>query len=191
MDSIRSLPGVLHFIRSPSGVHQESIRSIRTPDRLHQDAWGSVTYSSGRLPVTATPLSDSALNATATTSRHCDHHGNNGTHTTAGCYVLHPELRPKSKFSGAKPKAKMSDRAHRTKVKKAKVEDSDEESGDEDAMYNHTYIISQKSKNLYHAYLMSEKDSKDTLIHDSGASNTFIPHLSWVDPNTFQPLVPP
>ena len=151
----------------------------------------AIISRSGKLPVAATPLSDSALNATAATSKHCDHHGNNGTHTTAGCYVIHPELRPKPKFGSGKPKAKMSGKAHKAKAKNATVEDSDEESGDEDAMYNHTYVISQKSKNLYHAYLTSEKDSKDALIHDSGASNTFIPHLSWVDPNTFRPLVPP
>jgi hypothetical protein len=48
-----------------------------------------------------------------------------------------------------------------------------------------TPTSSQKSKNLHHTYLMSEKDSKDALIHDSSTSNTFIPHLSWVDPNTF------
>ena len=27
------------------GVQQEGPRTIRTPDGLHQDAWGSVTYS--------------------------------------------------------------------------------------------------------------------------------------------------
>jgi hypothetical protein len=48
---------------------------------------------SGKLPVATTPLSDSALNAAAATSKHCYHHGNNSTHTTAGCYVIHPELR--------------------------------------------------------------------------------------------------
>jgi hypothetical protein len=58
-------------------------------------------------------------------------------------------------------------------------------------MYNHSYIISQKSKDLYTAYLSSAKDCKSVLIHDSGASNTFIPHLSWIDPNTFRSLVPP
>ncbi|KIM79513.1 hypothetical protein PILCRDRAFT_10342 [Piloderma croceum F 1598] len=144
----------------------------------------AIISHSRKLPVAATPPSDSALNATAATSKHCDHHGNNGTHTTAGCYMIHPELRPK-------PKAKISGKAHKVKVKNATAEDSDEESGAEDAMYNHTYVISQKSKDLYHTYLSSEKDSKDALIHDSGASNTFIPHLSWVDPNTFWPLVPP
>lgn len=154
----------------------------------------AIISRAGKPPV-STPLpSDSALNATASTStsKHCDHHGNNGTHISSGCYVLHPELRPKLKFGGSKPKAKTSERAHKAKAKKVKAEDSDEESGDEDAMYNHTYAISQNSKDLYHAYLSSaEKDSKDVLIHDSGASNTFIPHLSWVDPNTFRPLLPP
>jgi hypothetical protein len=47
-ESIRSLSGVhtlyQESIRSPSGVHQEFIRSIRTPDGLHQEAWGSVSY---------------------------------------------------------------------------------------------------------------------------------------------------
>ena len=35
----------MEYIWNISGVYQESIRSIRTPDGLHQDAWGSVTYS--------------------------------------------------------------------------------------------------------------------------------------------------
>src|ERR1700720_3763562 len=48
MDSIRT-PGGLHqesmdFVRSISGLHQEFTWSIRTPDGVHQDAWGSVTY---------------------------------------------------------------------------------------------------------------------------------------------------
>ena len=98
----------------------------------------AIISHSGKLPVAAMPPSDSALNATTATFKHCDHHGNNGTHTTAGCYVLHPELRPKSKFSSSKLKTKVLDKAHKAKVKKAKVEDSDEESGDEDAMYNRT-----------------------------------------------------
>jgi len=58
------------------------------------------------------------------------------------------------------------------------VESSDESSGDEEvnqAMYNHSCVISQKFKDLYTAYLSSAKDCKDVLIHDSGASNTFHP----------------
>src|SRR6202790_994224 len=42
-----SPPGVyLESIRSLPGVHQEYQDFIRTPDGVHQDAWGSVTYSS-------------------------------------------------------------------------------------------------------------------------------------------------
>src|ERR1700676_1006678 len=41
-----SPPGVhLESIRSLPGVHQEYQAFIRTPDGVHQDAWGSVTYS--------------------------------------------------------------------------------------------------------------------------------------------------
>ncbi|KZP02749.1 hypothetical protein FIBSPDRAFT_941866 [Athelia psychrophila] len=135
---------------------------------------------------TTTASTDSALNASAASiSKHCDHHGKNGTHSSAGCYVLHPDLRPKQKTFGSgngKPKANTSERAHKAKAKKSKVaESSDESSEDEDVgMYNHTYTISQKSKDLYTAYVASEKDTKNILIHDSGASNTFIPHISWL-----------
>jgi len=34
----------MEYMWSPSGVHQESIRSIWSPSGVHQDAWGSVTY---------------------------------------------------------------------------------------------------------------------------------------------------
>src|SRR5882762_34042 len=152
----------------------------------------AIISRSGKTTV-ITPSSDAALNASSSNSKHCEHHGNNGTHTSAGCFVLHPELRPKQKnFGSGKPKEKPSEKAHKAKVKKARVaKSSDESSGDEEAMYNHSYVISQKSKDLYNAYLSSAKDHKDALIHDSGASNTFIPHLSWIDPNTFRPLIPP
>src|SRR5882762_10107814 len=46
LESIRSPSGVyLESIRSLPGVHQEYQDFIRTPDGVHQDAWGSVTYS--------------------------------------------------------------------------------------------------------------------------------------------------
>src|SRR5882672_2703684 len=46
LDFIRTLSGLLmESIRSLSGVHQEYQDFIRTPDELHQDSWGSVTYS--------------------------------------------------------------------------------------------------------------------------------------------------
>jgi len=45
LESIRSPSGVyLESIRSLPGVHQEYQDFIRTPDGVHQDAWGSVTY---------------------------------------------------------------------------------------------------------------------------------------------------
>ncbi|KZP06578.1 hypothetical protein FIBSPDRAFT_764166 [Athelia psychrophila] len=87
------------------------------------------------------------------------------------------------------------DKAHKAKAKKQKgAESSDEVPSEEDdvGFYNETvYTISQESKDRYDAYLVSEKTTKNLLIHDSGASNMFIPHLSWINPNTFQPLVPP
>src|ERR1700720_4479848 len=60
MDSIRT-PGGLHqesmdFVRSISGLHQEFTWSIRTPDGVHQDAWGSVTYRDGALRLALPPL---------------------------------------------------------------------------------------------------------------------------------------
>src|SRR5882762_2155722 len=46
MESTWSPPGVhQESIRSLPGVHQEYQDFIRTPDGVHQDAWGSVTYS--------------------------------------------------------------------------------------------------------------------------------------------------
>src|SRR5882762_5869536 len=48
LESIRSPSGVyLESIRSLPGVHQEYQDFIRTPDGVHQDAWGSVTYRNG------------------------------------------------------------------------------------------------------------------------------------------------
>ena len=51
IDSWWTPPGVQinswDCMRSPytlSGVHQEFIRSIRTPDGVHLDSWGSVSY---------------------------------------------------------------------------------------------------------------------------------------------------
>jgi len=40
-----TMTGVYTLIRNLSGEYLEFIRIIRTPDGLHQDAWGSVTYS--------------------------------------------------------------------------------------------------------------------------------------------------
>ncbi|KZP22824.1 hypothetical protein FIBSPDRAFT_738480, partial [Athelia psychrophila] len=94
---------------------------------------------------------------------------------------------------GGKFKTKTSEKAHKAKAKKLRAEESsDESSGEENVgMYNRTYAISQQSKDRYTAYVASEKDTENILIHDSGASNTFIPHISWIDPNTFRPLIPP
>ena len=48
MDSLKTPYRVhgahIYYTRSPPGVQQDYQDSIRTPDGVHEDAWGSVTY---------------------------------------------------------------------------------------------------------------------------------------------------